>query len=124
MAIKANHAILALSAGALLLAAGCSSPPKAALARADQAIQQAALAGARDDAPVQLYSAEKTYDRATAEARKGNYKTAAQLAERAEVEAEHAHAAATAKQWQGALSTLESTQTTLKNELDRSARGP
>src|SRR5690606_4932423 len=94
---RALRYLVVLTLGAALLSA-CAGPemerPVAQLTRAEVAIQDAIQAGARENAPSELQSAQRNFGQAQRASMNEDFAEAMRLAEKAEADAELAEATA------------------------------
>ena len=104
--------------------AGCASPPKAEIAKAELALEYAESAGAQNGAPLEMRDAKKELDEAKVLAKKRDNLGAKRKAEKAQLGAEYAQAVTASKQWQKAVDEIKASQASLKQELDRSGNSP
>ena len=113
------------SATILTVATGCSTvdPPKAQIAAADLAIQDATKSRAPEFAPLELRMARDKLDAAQRAMNKEEYSHARRLAEEALVDAELAEAKASSEAARKAASDLQQSLETLRREAERASRG-
>lgn len=114
--------LLAMAAVAAALATGCASNAASrqpALARAEASIQDAERAGAYEDAAAQLRLAREELGQAQDALNDGDETLAARLATKAELDADLASAMTSNRQAQAALSELDDTIATLRQETRR-----
>jgi hypothetical protein len=127
MKISANLAPSLLLAGALAVA-GISpvfareEPPKAEIALAKDAIDQAQSNGATEAAPVELKAARDKYEQAQtmiAKEKRRDYPQARDLAQEAKVDADLADAKAAAAKAQKSLREVQDSIRALRHETER-----
>jgi hypothetical protein len=106
--------------GAVLLLGGCvGAPPYEDLTRGSYAIKDAENTGARDFAPLELWYANKSLDKAKAALADERYDDARYYANLAELEAEHAKAKTESLKSQKAAEELKESVRLLKEEIQR-----
>ena len=110
--------------GAILLFAGCASVPRPALelSRAANAIEQARIASAERDAPLDWRFALTAMTAANDADQAGKYDAAKQLSERAEVHAELARVKAQAAQARSDVQASEVENQQLREQLQDASR--
>jgi len=110
---------------ALMVASGCSTvgPPKAEIAAADLAIQDATKSKAPQYAPLALRMARDKLDKAQRAMNNEEYIHARRLAEEALVDAELAEAKASSQDARRAANELQQSLETLRREAERATRG-
>jgi len=110
---------------ALMVASGCSTvgPPKAEIAAADLAIQDATKSMAPQYAPLELRMARDKLDKAQRAMNNEEYIDARRLAEEALVDAELAEAKASSEDARRAANELQQSLETLRREAERASRG-
>jgi len=119
-----NRTLIKNGAGALaavLLLGGCvhDIPPYEELSRGSYAIKDAEEDGARDFAPLELWYANKSLDKAKAALADERYDDARYYANLAELEAEHAKAKTESLKSQKAADELKESVRLLKEEIRR-----
>jgi chromosome segregation ATPase len=121
-----NTTNIALSAAALLLAAGCAgnqSVPTASMSEAQQKMEEAERAQAQRYATQELSMARESLDEARRAQEEGDEERAARLTERAAIDADYATAVARNEQLQDAVQELRDTLATLESEIERGQTG-
>ena len=110
--------------GAILLFAGCASVPRPTLelSRAAQAIEQARIASAQRDAPLDWRFALTEMAAANEADQAGKYEAAKQLSERAEVHAELARVKAQAAQARSDVQAGEAENQQLREQLQDASK--
>jgi len=110
---------------ALMVASGCSTvgPPKAEIAAADLAIQDATKSKAPQYAPLELRMARDKLDKAQRAMNNEEYIHARRLAEEALVDAELAEVKASSEDARRAANELQQSLETLRREAERASRG-
>ena len=105
--------------GVILLFAGCATAPRPALelSRAAQAIEQARIAMAERDSPLDWRFALAAMAAANEADRAGKYESAKQLSERAEIHAELARVKAQAAQARSDVQAREAENQQLREQL-------
>jgi hypothetical protein len=119
-------ALAGTSALSLTLLAGCASNEPVATAQLTavrQAIDQAQQADAQHYATREINMAREKLEAAQDASEKGNEAQAANLAEQAKLDAEYASAVAQNREAQNAVTTLNDTLDTLRNELNSGSAG-
>ena len=113
-----------LLAGAILLFAGCATVPRPTveLTRAANALEQARIASAERDAPLDWRFALTAMAAATEADQAGNYDDAKQLSERAEIHAELARIKAQAAQARSEVRGQEAENQQLREQLNDASR--
>ncbi len=104
---------------AILLFAGCATAPRPTLelARAAQAIEQARIAMAERDAPLDWRFAQSAMTAATEADQAGKYDAAQQMSERAQIHAELARVKAQAAQARSEVQAREAENQQLRKQL-------
>jgi hypothetical protein len=112
-------------ASLLAVATGCSTvgPPKAEIAAADLAIQDATKSKASQYAPLELRMARDKFDKAQRAMNNKEYIHARRLAEEALVDAELAEAKASSEDARRTANELQQSLETLRREAERASRG-
>ena len=110
--------------GAILLFAGCASVPRptSELTNAALAIEQARIASAERDAPLEFRFALTAMAAATEADLAGKYDAAKQLGERAEIHAELARVKARAAQARSEVQTREAENQQLREQVQEASR--
>lgn len=110
--------------GATLLFAGCATVPRPTveLDRAAQAIEQARIASAERDAPLDWRFALTAMAAATEADQAGKYENAKRLSERAEIHAELARIKAQAAQARSDVQAQEAENKQLREQLNDASR--
>ena len=113
-----------LLTGAILLFAGCATTPRPTLelSRAANAIEQARIASAERDAPLDWRFALTAMTAATEADQAGKYDAAKQLSERAEIHAELARVKAQAAQARSDVQAHEAENQQLREQLQSDSR--
>ncbi|HEU4617060.1 MAG TPA: DUF4398 domain-containing protein [Gammaproteobacteria bacterium] len=125
--MKSTHVLIAASAFAIALLSACASKEPAAspqLTAVRQTIDQAQQADAQHYATREINMARSKLEAAEDAHEKGNEEQAANLAEQAKLDAEYAAAIAQNKEAQNAVTALNETLDTLRNELNTGSNAP